>query len=97
MGIPIFHIGFFATQGGDGITNLRLTRAKAGRPVTAPPSGGDLDVVPQSAGWRLYALAGDAAADPAALLGVEDRLADPDRRRGHLDALVLVTELKRLL
>src|SRR5690348_17238401 len=45
----------------------------------------------------LSLLAGAAAADPAALLRVEDRLAEPDRGRGHLDALVLGAELKRLL
>src|ERR1700722_4389133 len=42
-------------------------------------------------------LAGHPAAGPAALLGVEYRLAQPDRRGGDLGALVVGAELERLL
>src|SRR5215467_10865230 len=43
------------------------------------------------------ALPADPRPRPRALLGVEYRLAQPDRGRGHLGALIVRAELERLL
>src|SRR5258706_15794839 len=48
-----------------------------------------------SGGPHLLA-AGTARPQPGSLLGVEHRLAQPDRGRGHLGALAVRAELQRL-
>src|SRR5689334_14248264 len=101
MGIPIYAIADISAHDVS-VPMLRVTRDIESWQYKNIAARGACDSERFCAAESLPAdflglLAGDAAADPAALLRVQDRLAEPDRGWSHLDALVLGAELERLL